>query len=64
MARLQQCAKDYDPALLKDCTVDRMSSVPKNYDFASSKFQKPHLYKAIFEAMLVDAECNVCQGKL
>ena len=62
MAKLQQCAKDWDPAFLHNCTVMRMRVIARDYKQVNHKLLKPQLFRALFDAMVLDQECPVCRG--
>ena len=62
MAKLQQCAKDWDPSFLHNCTVMRMRGIAKNYKDVNRQLAKPQLFRALFDAMALDQECPVCIG--
>ena len=62
MAKLQQCAKDWDPSFLHNCTVMRMRNIAKNYKDVNRQLAKPQLFRAIFDAMVLEQQCAVCRG--
>ena len=62
LAPLNALAKEYDFALLKDCTVARMRGIAKTYSGVNPRLTKPELFQALFDAMLDDQVCEVCQG--
>ena len=54
------CAKDYDDALLQDCTVSRMRLIARAYADVDSKGVKSVLFRALYDAMNDDQECPQC----
>ena len=56
------CAKDWDFALLRDCSARRLRVIAKDYPGLDSKANKPEAYQHILEAMLDDQDCTTCKG--
>ena len=64
IAAPHQCSKDWDPSLLKDCTVARLRGIAKAYEGVDPRQNKVQLFKAIFDAMNEDQSCESCtEGK-
>ena len=57
-----ECAKDFDSALLQNCTALRMRNIAKQYPSVDARQNKIPLYRSIFEAMQDQQECLICPG--
>ena len=57
-----KCIKDAEPALLQNCSVRRMRDIATAFDGIDNKLQKVPLFKALFDAMSHDQDCNICEG--
>ena len=53
-------AKDYDFAVLHNCTVDRMREIAKNYHGVNGRQRKLELFQALYDAMVATQECPTC----
>ena len=59
-----KCAKDYDDALLQDCTIHRMRIITRQYEGISRDGVKDVLFRNIFNAMNDNQDCPQCPGGL
>ena len=55
-------AKDFDEAILQDCTVHRMRTIARQYEGVSREGVKEVLFRNIFNAMNDDQDCPQCPG--
>ena len=63
MATGNNCAKNWDTALLQDCTGDRMKAIAATLDVpVTSRMRKYILYRAIYNSMSNDQACPSCPG--
>ena len=63
MATGNNCAKNWDTALLQNCTGDRMKVIAATLDVpVTSRTRKYMLYRAIYNAMNNDQSCPSCPG--
>ena len=63
MASGNNCAKNWDAALLCNCTNDRMKIIANTLDVPiASRTRKHVLYQAIYDAMTNDQTCPQCPG--
>ena len=63
MATGNSCTKNWDAALLQNCTGDRMKVIAASLDVAvATRVRKYILYRAIFNAMSTDQSCPSCPG--
>ena len=62
MANGAACAKNWDVALLQNCTNERMKVIARDYQDVSisANRTKPQLFRALHQAMLQDDECDTC----
>ena len=56
------CAKDYDPCFLNNCTSNRLRKIASGYKEVNSKLPKTMMFRALFNAMSSDQDCEVCPG--
>lgn len=55
------CAKNYDTAVLKDCTEERMRIIADRYEGVNPKERTMSvLFKALFDAMSDNQQCDTC----
>ena len=63
MASGNNCAKNWDSALLSNCTNERMKVIANTLDVSvASRMRKHLLYRAIYDAMTNDQACPQCPG--
>ena len=63
MATRNNCTKNWDTALLQNCTGDRMKVIAATLDVAvTTRVRKYILYRAIYNAMSNDQSCPSCPG--
>ena len=62
MASGYNCYKNWDSALLQNCTNDRLKIIANDYESVGSARHKKELYKMIFAAMTADTDCVTCPG--
>ena len=55
-------AKDWDYALLADCSARRLRVIAKDYPGANSKANKAEFYQHIFDCMMDEQDCQSCPG--
>ena len=57
------CAKDWDYALLKECSAKRLTSIAKeHYPGCDPKANKPEKFQHIHDSMLDEQDCEICNG--
>ena len=63
MATGNNCTKNWDTALLQNCTGDRMKTIAAALDVpVTTRVRKYILYRAIYNAMNNDQTCPTCPG--
>ena len=61
MATPRALAKEYDPAFLHNCSAERLRNIAKGYKNVVIRSPKVELFQALFDAMLEEQECPVCE---
>ena len=55
-------AKDWDTALLVDCSARRLRIICKDYPGCAAKANKEQMYQHVLEAMSEEQQCDICTG--
>ena len=63
IAPSKACAKDWDYALLKECSAKRLTGIAReHYPGCDPKANKPEKFQHIHDSMLDIQDCDVCKG--